>query len=199
MHDLLVRMQSEQEVPNTLQNRLFLSLNDLAQEHYGAILHLVRTGQHTGSAFALLRPLLEVCLRGIWANRCATDKALEQITKRKATFPSLKSLAKTVGASFEGIGAKGIFAVSDNFVNALHGLTHGGVEALAFRVNSDTGKIFPDYPDEEIERLLTRAASFTTTMAIVRSQVFSGSWDTSSPSTTKIVEMYTALFRINRS
>ncbi len=190
-------MQSDQELLNTLQNRLFLSLNDLALEHYGAILHLVRTGQHTGSAFALLRPLLEVCLRGIWANRCATDDALKRITQRKASFPALKVLAKTVGASFEGIGARGIFAASDNFVNALHGLTHGGVEALAFRMNPDTGKIFPDYPDEEIGSLLTRASSFASTMGIVRSQVLSGSWDNVSPSTTKIVETYTALFRIN--
>ena len=64
----------------------------------------------------------------------------------------MKVLAKTVVRVLRVLEQRN-FAVSDNFGNALHGLTHGGVEALAFRMNPDTGKVFPDYPDEEIEKL----------------------------------------------
>jgi hypothetical protein len=48
------------------RNTLFMALCDMTLEHHGAIVTLVKSGQHDGSALALMRPILETSLRAYW-------------------------------------------------------------------------------------------------------------------------------------
>ncbi len=105
IHDLLLALgKTEESLPSTIRSWLFLLLYDLATEHHGALLILTNTGTHFGSALALLRPLWEVSLRGVWVARCAWDEQLDGISKHLKRFPGLAAIAREVQESLAALG-----------------------------------------------------------------------------------------------
>ncbi len=63
LHNFIVERCPEGTYKSDRRNTLLVSLCDVALEHFGAIISLIKSGQHTGSAFALLRPLIETSVR----------------------------------------------------------------------------------------------------------------------------------------
>ena len=59
------------------RSRISVSLLHLSIEHQKGI-HVLVGNNVIGSAFALLRPQFEAYVRGLWYNRCSTEKDLEK-------------------------------------------------------------------------------------------------------------------------
>jgi hypothetical protein len=186
-HDLILELHPRGTFPGTIQNRFFHALCDLVIEHLGAIIHLVRTEQHYGSAFALLRPLIESCLRGFWILYVADDERVMLIAKRKKDFPAFKDARSLVEKYFEERGGvPGLFVMKQEFVSTLHGLTHSGVDQLINRFDENL-KIRPHYSDTDLVNMLDQAARFTVMAGIAQIQQVEGSEHTLSPNTEALV------------
>ena len=56
---------------------LAVSCYDIVIEHHIGITVLLKS-KINGSAFALVRPLFETFVRGVWLRHCATDKEIEK-------------------------------------------------------------------------------------------------------------------------
>jgi hypothetical protein len=186
-HDLILELHPRGTFRGTIRNRFFHVLCDLTIEHLGAIIHLVRTEQHYGSAFALLRPLIESCLRGFWLLYVAADERVMLIAKRQKDFPAFKDVRSLVEKHFEERGGvPGLFVMKQEFVNALHGLTHSGVEQLINRFDENL-EIRPHYSDTDLVNMLDQASRFTVMAGIARIQHVEGSEHILSPNTEALV------------
>jgi hypothetical protein len=68
---------------------------DQAFEHHAAIILLIRSSLF-GSAFALLRLLVEIVVRGVWIATCATDAQIKKFREKDEIDPSFGEMAKAI-------------------------------------------------------------------------------------------------------
>lgn len=68
---------------------LVSGLFSLTIDYQFAILHLLRSGQFSGSAFALIRPLVDAAYRAHWIYACAKPELLPESTQEKMCFQVL--------------------------------------------------------------------------------------------------------------
>lgn len=130
------------------RTRLSAGLLQLAQEHHASIVILIQHQQY-GSAFALLRPLYEAYVRGVWLARIASEREFSRY-QRDENF-SLKDLASKVSVlpTFDGTN----FAdLAGRTLNAMHSYTHNGYLASVRRQSPDA--IEPAYEVAEIREVL---------------------------------------------
>ena len=88
VYNLIIELHPKGTYIPDLRNTVFHALSDQVIEHFGAIIGLIERRQFFGSAFALLRPLIETYLRSVWAHSVASEEALILVAKRKEDFPS---------------------------------------------------------------------------------------------------------------
>ena len=172
------------------RNTLFVSLCDLALEHFGAIISLTKSGQHTGSAFALLRPLIETSVRAYWVRFVADDGLLASILRYKATFPDMERAAKQVEKHFAKQSYPGLFSLKKAALRQLHGFTHSGLVQLQFRFGADL-TVKPTYPDSAIRNLIREASMWTATAAIAQLLLVEGE---NEPESNRFSKRYIELF-----
>jgi hypothetical protein len=170
---------------------MFYSLCDLVIEHLGAIILLAKTGQHYGSAFAILRPLMETCIRAFWVLYIAEDDALISIAKRQQEFPGFESARSSLEHLFQKIDVK-LFHIDKAVVNTIHGFTHSGMEQIVHRYGTDRG-IVPEYREKDILELLNQAARFSVMAAVERIQQIEGEPDKPSPKAAKLVREFSLI------
>jgi hypothetical protein len=100
---------------------------------------------------ALVRPLFEIHIRGIWLAKCASDPELMAFQKGKID----KSFGDLVAEieRHEGYNV-GVFArVKQNSWSAMNDFTHGGALQVIRRITSDS--ITPNYAADEVAEVLT--------------------------------------------
>lgn len=113
--------------------------------HREAILLLMRHDCRT-SAYALLRPLYEAFIRGLWAEEC-DDDALAQLVKTKE-LPKFDTVIKQLDE-----GTAPVFAGSKAKVwKAMSHYAHGGLRQLERWASAY--EIGPRHPDGEVVQLL---------------------------------------------
>jgi hypothetical protein len=141
-------MTQELAVPSDDRSRLSLALLQLVQEHHASIVILIQHQQY-GSAFALLRPLYEAYVRGVWLARVASEREFSRF-QRDENF-SLKDLASKVSVlpTFDGTNFAGL---AGRALNAMHSYTHNGYLASVRRQSPDA--IEPAYEVAEIREVL---------------------------------------------
>ena len=144
----------ELAVPNADRSRLSLGLLQLAQEHHASIILLIEHQQY-GSAFALVRPLYEAFVRGVWLAQIATDKDLARYQEDQQF--GLKQLAAQVAARAQLDGTN-FAGLADRALNAMHSYTHNGYLASVRRLSRDA--IEPAYEADEIREVLEFAQLF---------------------------------------
>ena len=165
-----------------LRNTLFHALADQVIEHLGAVIHLVERRQFFGSAFALLRPLIETYLRAVWIHSIASDADFTAIReKKKDVFPSFSRCRAAVEAYFELNGVPGLYAMDKEFVTSLHGFTHSGLEQIVNRFDSSLHITPYEYPDSSVMALLDQAGRFAVMAAMVLVQAIDGSAEVMAP------------------
>jgi hypothetical protein len=144
------------------RGRLLIAFMSLALEHQDSILYLLSTGKHAGSALALLRPLLDTAVRGLWFHYLTTD---EQIHKFEQGLTKPPKFGPMIDALENATGNPGLFASLKDHWNALCDLTHSGIGQLGRRVMAD-GSIDVAYDEGEMIEALQVATSTLTMFAM---------------------------------
>lgn len=116
---------------------------DQAFEHHAAIILLVRSALF-GSAFALLRSLVEIVFRGVWIAACATDAEIKRFREKDEIEHSFGDMAKAIDAA---CGIDYFYDLKKRSWAALNSYTHTGILQLGRRFTGD--KLTPSYKDEE--------------------------------------------------
>ena len=134
----------------------------LVMEHHGAILYLLRTGQYDGSAFALVRPLIDSAYRAHWVYACAKPDIVVRIKNGEDVFPGLINMATEIRSR---VDYGWFFPSIAPYIKALHGYTHGGLEQLSRRFDAG-GNVAPSYSDEEKREAINAVTGHFTALAI---------------------------------
>ncbi len=178
-----------------LRNTVFHALVDLMPEHFGAIILLVERQQFFGSAFALLRPLIETYLRAVWIQSIVSEEELATIGKRQKEFPRFSVCRAAVEAYFERNGVSGLYDMGTGFVRSLHGFTHSGLEQIVNRINTSLEITPYNYPESSVTGLLDQAGRFAVMAAMISAQAVEGNAIVVSPKVGLLQERFNQLLR----
>jgi hypothetical protein len=148
------------------RTKLSAAAFDIAHEHHKAIVLLIHN-KLPGSAFALVRPLLESYLRGEWILHCASDQDIAKIIRdeRRVTFEQLVNDIEAL----EGFRVGALSRLKGRTWNTLNSYTHSGFMQLVRRLTSET--IEANYDDDELVEVLRFCSSFAIVSAIGSAQV----------------------------
>jgi len=144
------------EYADDTRSTLLVAFSDQIFEHHEAILSLIEQG-FTGSAFALVRSLIEAFFKVQWVVACATDAQAEKVaTKHNFDFPGAEELVTAID---EKLQTDGFFlAFKKNAWKALNSYTHTGLLQLSRRF---TGRRVESRYDEaeiiEVVHVITTA------------------------------------------
>jgi len=155
-------------IPTNDRSRLAAACLDTALEHHKAIMLLTANVLY-GSAAALVRPLFEAFVRGVWLFHAASDEEIEQFKDDK--------LNKTFGELIDDLESREPFDcgtlshVKKVSWKAMNSLTHTGLSQVARRITSDAIK--PNYTDAELKDVLETANSIGVFAAVAIAYVAS--------------------------
>lgn len=146
--------------------RLSAAAFDVAHEHHKAIVLLIHN-RLIGSAFALVRPLLESYLRGEWILNCASDRGLALVIadKKRPGFDQLVDDLEALEGFREGV----LSQFKGRTWNVLNSYSHSGFLQLVRRLTEET--VEPNYDDEELTEVLRFSAAFALVAAVGSAQV----------------------------
>ena len=117
-------------------------------EHHDSILLLIRS-KLTGSAFALVRAVVEILVRGAWFTCCATLAQVAQFIKNDQIDPTFGAMSDAIDKS-QGIDFFHDF--KDRSWKTLNSYTHTGILQLGRRWTGD--KLTASYKEGEIIEVL---------------------------------------------
>jgi len=145
------------------RNNCVATLLTASIEHGASIAELVVMGRLT-SAYALIRPMFESSVRGLWIASCATDEQIEKIV-RTDNFPKKISFAGMIAGVESAQGWAGTLSeMWERGKNALHSFTHGGMHLVAKRLTDDEVYHKPgsaEIADLEIAIVIITSISFS--------------------------------------
>jgi hypothetical protein len=130
---------SDEEWSTTL-----VGLIDQGIEHHTAFLLLVRSNL-VGSAFALVRCIVELFVTGVWFMTCATDAQITKFRDKDKIDPTFGERATAIDAA---CGLDFFHNFKTQVWKALNSYTHTGILQVGRRFNGD--KLQPSYTDAEI-------------------------------------------------
>ena len=113
-------------------------------EHHDSILVLIRS-KLTGSAFALVRSVVEILVRGAWFTCCATKEQVTTFIQQDKIEPTFGEMSDAIDKS-QGIDFFHDF--KERSWKTLNSYTHTGVLQLGRRWTGD--KLAASYKDGEI-------------------------------------------------
>lgn len=120
--------------PATVKNRASLAFFHLCLEHQHG-LHLLVENHVYGSALALLRPIYESYIRGLWCLRCATEPQILKFVK-SGDIPKINPMLADLVANDPGCAA--LPALHKSSWSWLNDYTHGGSLQIKSRTQSDS-------------------------------------------------------------
>ncbi len=142
---------------------LFAFFLSLSQSHHEAIMVLCHQERLIGSAYALLRPLVEVASRGLFVGFLATPEQIKKIKRGGDPYGQFNDLASKLDDLFK---TEGLFTqYRGEAWKTLNGLTHGGLEQLNRRVG-DKGEIGCHFDPEDVQLLLASSTSVLVRTAV---------------------------------
>jgi len=142
--------------PDDLRSVVVLGTLTQIIEHDEAVLLSIRN-EKMGSAFALVRCIIEGVYRGLWINFCATDAEIQDFEQKDRMPLNVKEMAKAIDAKYQ---AQDFFEdLYSRSWAALCSYTHTGMLQLGRRFSGATAK--PAYTDGEIVAATTTATTCT--------------------------------------
>lgn len=127
---------------------------DLALEHHEAI-WLLRKSKLTGSAFALVRPVLDILFRALWINAVATEQQIEQASRDELYFPPMHEMRDDIKERYSDKSDPEQAELFDTLLQRLKkawktmsSYTHPGGNQITSRFTFDEVK--PNYSEGEI-------------------------------------------------
>lgn len=191
MHDFVMHTMPDKFVGDTDQKLLVAAILSLTAEHHGAILYLLKSGRFDGSAFALVRPLVDAAYRAHWLYSCAKPEIIARIKKGEDVYPGLINMATEIEKK---VNADGMFASIAPYINTLHGYTHGGLEQLGRRFDATGLEVRPNYSDGEKVEVVNATTAHLTALAIAWCQIVSTERPDKEPLSKKISDHYIATY-----
>lgn len=149
----------DQLVPNSPSGLVASCSYDLLREHHRSVNFLVEK-KHFGSAFALLRPMLEGCLVGLWATYVASEDEIASFENSRLT-PEPSKILQRLKPKDEGDLVTKLKQIYLETKQQLNGYVHSGLIQISGRIGNDF--IGPNYTKEEI----CRALQFSNCMLII--------------------------------
>jgi hypothetical protein len=152
----------------TTKNLLLMGYAELALEHHKAIWLLIDAKLY-GSAYALVRPVYDVMLRGYWINKCASPEKIEAAFYDEGfRFPRSDKLLADIKREYLAPVQPGASDVepeqADLFIQQLQDIwdaacsyTHSGSLQLSRRFTDDHVK--PNYTDDDVVQVLRLATA----------------------------------------
>jgi len=192
MHNFILATMPDGFVSDTDVKIIVAALFSLTLEHHGAILYLLKAGQFDGSAFALVRPLVEASYRAHWVYACAKPDIVTRLKNGEEVEPGLINMATEVEKKVDG---GGIFSSIAPHIKALHAYTHGGLMQTARRFGA-TGDVMPNYADGAKIEAIKATTAYTVMLAIAWCQLVSTDAPDKEPRSIAIVECYMKLYPI---
>ena len=148
-------------VSASLRHRSAGACFSIAQDHHLAITILVEAEIYS-SAFALVRPLFEAYVRGLWLAHCATDEQLLGFSAGKEP-PRMSTLLAAV-ESTEAFEDGQLSNIKGQSWGAMCAYTHTGSLQVQ-RWNTETA-IEQNFPPEELAEVLNFSGSFALLSAL---------------------------------
>ena len=149
-------------VPDSRSALISLTSYDIALEHHRSIVTLVEHA-NVASALALMRPMFESCVTGLWATYVATASDIVQFDQgrgKRDILATLHRLRKKDDGEFISI----LEAQFLKYEAAMHSYTHGGVFQISRRIGPT--HIGPQYDATEVDDLLHFADSTLVAVAL---------------------------------
>ncbi len=137
------------DVPSEERVLLAGSSFDLVMEYQKAIVILVNSKIH-GPAFAMMRSIREVFVRGVWLAKCATTDQVRSV-RDGGKFPSTGTMIEAIEKT-ESYSGGPLSKMRKETRDWMHGMTHGGMEQIARRFSGVT--IEPVFEENELVELL---------------------------------------------
>lgn len=138
--------------------RVAISLLQLAIEHHQAIHVLVEQGLN-GSAFALLRPLYEAYVRGVWFHHCASDKQiLSFLTGIGTNLPDFGGLIAAI-EKVDGFEGGVLSDIKKTAWKNMNDFTHGG--AIQVKARNSRDEVVSNFLPEHVKGILESATAFS--------------------------------------
>lgn len=134
---------------------LAVSCYDVVIEHHIGIATLLRS-RINGSAFALVRPLFETFVRGVWLRHCATEQDIDSYVSDRLDF-KFRQLLEAV-EKVDGFQDGVLSGLKKSAWRAMNSYTHGGIQQAGRRTSG--AYIEPDFPLEEIVEVIKLSGSF---------------------------------------
>lgn len=131
-----------------LRSRLCAACYAVSQQHYNSILILLaHTPPLQATAFALLRPLTESTMRGLWLSHVASDEQVQTYIQ-SGTKLDMASMIKAVG---KAVGLNAHHAIYTHW-HSLSAYTHTGEHQVQRWLQTEN--IEPCYSDSELSELV---------------------------------------------
>jgi Family of unknown function (DUF6988) len=145
----LCELLSRHEFPVDTKTELLTGFVAIALEHHEAISLLIKD-KLFGSAFALVRPVVEAMLRALWLNALATPSQIERASRDKDIFPCMSQMLAEIDQTY-GTGSLFQTFKGSNW-RAMCSYAHSGARQIARRFTN--GDVKPSYSDVEILEVL---------------------------------------------
>lgn len=154
-HDLaawIERQVHELPLSGSVRTRLAGTCFLVAQEHHQAILLLLgQTHPLHAPAFALVRPVYETYIRGVWLAHCATETGLERFAHGESP-PNMSTMLAAI-KQIPGFGSGQLSAIYTRSWSAMCAYTHTGSQQVLRWNTSD--EIQQNYSDEDVDEVLS--------------------------------------------
>ena len=166
LSDTLYRLFDGHKSPSAKREFLAAGAHDAVHEHHRAIGLLVAEGL-PGSALALLRPMFDGCVRGLWLRLLASNEEVEQFADEKYD-PKPDRVIKRL-ETISATGADGLRRIHDEGWKAMSNYVHGSFRQILGRLGS--GFIGSNYTDHEVDALLGEANWFALLSAVELAEI----------------------------
>jgi hypothetical protein len=129
----------------------------IAQQHHQSILILIsHPSPCFATAFALLRPLIEATMRGLWISKCATDEKIEVLITGSQKMIDMANIFKDLDSEFKS--KKSAYEkIYQNSWKTLSAYTHS--YHLQLQRWMTTQHVEGVYTDEEVIDLIKHATN----------------------------------------
>jgi hypothetical protein len=134
--------------------RLLIAYTHIAVTHHSAIIELSEA-RHDPSALALLRPLVESCLRGLWIYDRPEEALVAFLSGKRLSIPGLETLVTVLSPRFPD----GLLAPIKKNYGTMYGFTHTGYEQIAHMIDGIDGAVRQAYPESVVAGAVGNATS----------------------------------------
>ena len=150
------RLLAQHGYPDDLRTVVVSGFIDQMIEHHAALLLLIRS-RLVGSAFALVRSIVEGMYRGLWINYCATDDEIKKFEKDDQIRLTMAEMAEAIDEKYH---AQGFFAaMKERGWYSLNSYAHTGMLQLGRRFTGHDLELA--YTEEQIYEVTTTATTCT--------------------------------------